>query len=106
VRGCRADGSAVLYQSDEGVMVRRMSALYTVPVSGGVPTRLPVPSGSKAALSADGRTLAYTPQMDMFAQWKNYRGGTQSRIWLLDMGDLSVTEVAKPAGGSNDTDPM
>ena len=106
VRGFTPDGSAVLYQSDEGVKVRRMSALYTVPVNGGVPTRLPVPSGSKAALSADGMTLAYTPQMDMFVQWKNYRGGTQSRIWLLDMGDLSVTEVAKPAGGSNDTDPM
>lgn len=106
VRGFSADGSAVLYESQEGVFTRRLSALYTVPIAGGVPTRLPVPSGSKAALSADGRTLAYTPLADQFRQWKNYRGGTQSRIWLLDMGDLSVKEVAKPAGGSNDTDPM
>lgn len=106
VRGFTPDGSAVLYESAEGVFTRRMSALYTVPVSGGVPTRLPVPSGSKAALSQDGRTLAYTPHGDMFRQWKNYRGGTQSRIWLLNLADLSVKEVAKPAGGSNDTDPM
>ncbi len=42
----------------------------------------------------------------MFRQWKNYRGGTQSRLWLMNMSDYSVKEVPKPAGGSNDTDPM
>src|SRR6185369_10385159 len=32
--------------------------------------------------------------------------GTQSRLWLMDMGDYSVKEVPKPAGGGNDIDPM
>lgn len=106
VRGFTPDGSAVLYESEEGTVTRRSGFLYTVPVAGGVPTRLPVPSGSKAALSPDGRTLAYTPQREAFGQWKNYRGGRQSRIWLLDLGDLSVREVPKADGGSNETDPM
>src|SRR5690606_12655448 len=106
VRGFTPDGSAVLYESEEGTVTRRSGFLYTVPVAGGVPTRLPVPSGSKAALSPDGRTLAYTPQREAFGQWKNYRGGRQSRIWLLDLGDLSVREVLKADGGSNETDPM
>lgn len=106
LRGFTPDGTSVIYESDEGTAVRRLGSLYTVPVAGGVPTRLPVPSGSQAALSPDGRTLAYTPQRDAFGQWKNYRGGTQTRIWLLDMADLSVREIPKPAGGSNDTDPL
>ena len=98
--------SRVLFYSERGRFVPQTSQLYSLAVSGGVPTRLPVPSGFKAALSADGRTLAYTPSREAFRQWKNYRGGTQSRLWLMNMGDYSVQEVLKPAGGSNDTDPM
>ena len=105
VRGFTPDGR-VLFQSQEGHYTRRLAYLYTVPVSGGVPQRLPVPSGFKAALSPDGKTLAYTPNAEPFRQWKNYRGGTQSRIWLMNMADYAVSEVPKPAGGSNDTDPM
>jgi len=32
--------------------------------------------------------------------------GTQARIWLYATGDHSVVDVQKPAGGSNDTQPM
>jgi len=38
--------------------------------------------------------------------WKNYRGGTISRIWVMDLSDKSVTEIPKPEGGSNDTQPQ
>jgi len=105
VRGFTPGGD-IVFQSEEGHFTRRLAYLYTVPVGGGVPARLPLPSGFKAAFSPDGRTLAYTPNNDVFAQWKNYRGGTQSRIWLMNLADQSITEVPKPAGGSNDTDPM
>jgi len=106
VRGFTPDGSRVLFESSEGHFSNRLRYLYTVPVGGGIPQRLPVPSGYKAAYSPDGKTLAYSPNAESFAQWKNYRGGTQSRIWLLDLASLAVTEVGKPQGGSNDTDPM
>lgn len=96
----------VLFYSERGRFVSQTTQLYSIAVTGGVPERLPVPTGTKAALSADGRTLAYTPDREAFRQWKNYRGGTQSRLWLMDMDDYSVKEVPKPAGGSNDTDPM
>ncbi len=107
VRGFTPDGSAVLFESSEAHYTSRLRYLYTVAVDGsGLPQRLPVPSGSKAALSPDGKTLAYTPNAEPFHQWKNYRGGTQSRIWLLDLATLAVTEISKPAAGGNDTDPM
>ncbi|MFC4310509.1 PDZ domain-containing protein [Steroidobacter flavus] len=96
----------VLFYSERGRYVAQSTQLYSIAVTGGVPERLPVPLGTKASLSADGRTLAYIPNREVFRQWKNYRGGTQSRVWLMDMGDYSVKEVPKPAGGSNDTDPM
>lgn len=106
VRGFTPDGSAVLFESQRSVHTNRHAHLYTVPVEGGAPTRLPVPHGSKAALSPDGRFIAYTPLGERHNQWKHYRGGTQSRIWIMALDDYSVTEVPKPPTGSNDTDPM
>lgn len=105
VAGFAPDGR-VLFYSERGRFAPQSNQLYFVARTGGVPERLPVPSGTKAALSADGRTLAYTPNSEVFHQWKNYRGGTQSRLWLMNMSDYSVKEVPKPAAGSNDTDPM
>lgn len=106
VRGFTPDGKSVLFSSPRSVHTNRHTQLYTVPVQGGVAQRLPVPSGSKAAISPDGRRIAYTPLGERFNQWKHYRGGTQSRIWIMDLADYAVTEVPKPAAGSNDTDPM
>ena len=105
VRGFTPDGSAVLFQSWRNVHTRRYRDLHTVPLTGGMPTRLPVPHGFRAAISPDGKRIAYTPHGEPFSQWKHYRGGTQSRIWIMDLTDYSVEEVPKPDGGSNDTDP-
>ena len=96
----------VLFSSHREAFSRRLSQFFVVDVAGGVPSRLPVPSGENAAVSADGKYLAYTPLGEVFRQWKNYRGGTASRIWALKLDDLSHEEVPKPAGGCNDTDPM
>ncbi len=106
VHGFTPDGESVLFESSRSVYTTRYKHLYTVSASGGVPERLPVPTGYKAALSPDGQYLAYTPLPEAFNQWKNYRGGRISRIWIMDLEDLSVSEVPKPEGGSNDTDPM
>ncbi len=106
VQGFTPDGASVLFASNRGVSNWRHDRFYTVPVDGGVPVRLPVPHGSKGALSPDGRRLAYLPHAEAFRQWKNYRGGTASRIWILDLETLEVEQVPQPPGRCNDTDPM
>lgn len=106
VRGFTPDGKSILFQSERVTHTRRHRQLFTVAIDGGVPQQLPVPTGFKAALSPDGRYLAYTPLSERFGQWKNYRGGTTSRIWILDLNDLSVNEVPRSPDRANDTDPM
>ncbi len=102
------DGSQVLFRSQRASHTRRFHQLFTVPVAGrsGFPSRLPIPHAFKAAYSPDGGKIAYVPIREAFNQWRHYRGGTVSRIWIYDVADHSVVGVPQPEGRSNDTDPM
>ncbi len=106
VRDWTPDGSAVLFLSQRESFTNRYAQLFTVPVSGDQPTKLPVPNAFKASFSGNGERIAYTPLSEAHNQWKNYRGGRTSRIWLYDRDDHEVVEVPQPEGRSNDTDPL
>ena len=104
--GFTPDGKSVLFSSGREVYTGRYTQLFTVPVEGGFPTRLPIPNASKAQVSPDGKTTAYVPLSEAFNQWKRYRGGTAARILLFDNASYAVEPVPQPAGRCNDTDPM
>lgn len=106
VRGFTPCGSSVLFISSRFSYSRGYAQLFTVPVEGGMPKNLKIPTAFKAAFSPDGTRLAYTPLPEAFLQWKHYRGGTVSEIWLCSLSDYSVVKVPQPEGRSNDTDPM
>lgn len=104
--GFTADGSAVLFSSPREVYTRRYLQLYTVPVTGGLATKLPIPHASKAVFSPDGKKMVYLPVGEPFKEWKRYRGGTASRLLVFDMSSYAVEQIPQPATRSNDTDPM
>ena len=104
VEGFTTDGTAVLFSSGRESHTRRFGQFYTVAVTGGWPIRLPLPSAFNGSYSPDGRYIAYNPQREVFRQWKNYRGGTASRIWIYDTTDHSVQQIPQPEGRSNDVD--
>jgi tricorn protease len=106
VRGFTTDGSAVLFISQRSSFTGRYSQLFTVGINGGYPQQLEIPNAYYASWSPDGTRMAYTPLSPAHAQWKNYRGGTVSVIWLYTFADRSVVKVPQPEGGCNDTDPM
>jgi len=97
------DGKSILFHSARKTY-RDLQQLYTVPVSGGFPTELPLPSGDTASYSPDGALLAYVPYFQWQPAWKRYRGGQTTPIWIADLRDSSVTKV--PREGSNDRSPM
>ncbi|MGD2216099.1 MAG: PDZ domain-containing protein [Gemmatimonadales bacterium] len=106
VQDFTVDGSAVLFISGRASYTGSHLQLYTVSLDGGFPERLPIPTAFKAAYSPDGSQIAYTPLAEAFNQWKNYRGGTATRIWIIDLADYSVVQIPQPEGRCNDTDPM
>ena len=101
--GWTPDGSRVLFGSSR-VTFRDLPQLFTVPLSGGLPTEIPLPSGTSASFSPDGTHLAYVPFTQFEPDWKMYRGGQTTPIWIADLADSSVTKV--PRDNSNDRYPM
>ncbi|TAL78366.1 MAG: peptidase S41, partial [Bacteroidetes bacterium] len=68
--------------------------------------KLEIPNALSASYSPDGKFMAYTPLGPQYMQWKNYRGGTISNIWIYSFADHSVIKIPQPQGGCNDADPM
>ena len=105
-RGFTVDGSSVLFLSQRAVHTRRYAQPFTVPVEGGFPTRLEIPNAWHTCYAPDGSAMVYSPVPDAFRVWKNYRGGTISRLWIFSFDDHSIVEIPKPEGGCNDIYPM
>lgn len=105
VSGWTPDGQSVVFLSGRGSMLPS-AKLYSVPISGGgLPAELPFPmAGGRASYSPDGTKIAFMPLAPAFAQWKKYRGGRTTKIWIGNLGDSSVEEI--PRQNSNDHVPM
>lgn len=106
VQGFTPDGTRVLFTSPRAVFTTRYTQLFTVPVTGGVETALPIPHASRGSYSADGRRIAYNPLNPAHLQWKRYRGGSVATITIYDPMTHATERIAQPASRANDVDPQ
>jgi tricorn protease len=106
VRGFTPNGQQVLFNSQRNTFTNRYSQLFTIEIANGKVTTLDIPNAFWASYSPDSNQIAYTPIADRFKQWKHYRGGTTSRIWIYENSNHTVVEIPKPKDGSNDTQPV
>jgi tricorn protease len=106
VQSFRPDGKAVLFASPRQASSNRYLQLFTMPLEGGFPEMLEIPHAYRGAYSPDGTKIAYNPNGDAFLQWKDYRGGRNSVIWIVRMSDLSQEKIPQPEGRANDPNPM
>ena len=77
-----------------------------MPIQGGIEEALPIPNAARATYSPDGQRIAYNPLGPRYQQWKQYRGGTVSRLWLYNTKGHAIEKIPQPASRANDTDPM
>ena len=100
------DGKAVLFTSQRATYTSRYLQLFTVPVGGGMEEQLPIPNAaSRRRIRPTARRIAYNPIPPRFQQWKAYRGGTASEIWLYNRKDHAVEEIPQPKERANDVRP-
>ncbi|MEO5510364.1 MAG: PDZ domain-containing protein [Longimicrobiales bacterium] len=105
-QGFTPDGKRVLFASGRNGSTTKLSQLYTVSVEGGGADQLPIPSAFQGTFSPSGDRIAYNPLPRAFDQWKRYRGGRTSQIWLYTSGAQAVEKIPQPATRSNDVDAM
>ena len=102
VQSFTPDGKAVLFTSPRHVFTGRYTQLFTVPAAGGIATQLPIPNASAGTYSPDGGKIVYNPLAQAFQQWKGYRGGTNSVLYIYDVRTHAIEKIPQPASRAND----
>jgi tricorn protease len=77
-------GENILYRSRMMSPSRRFHRFFKQSVRGGMPETLALPYGELASFSPDGNRMAFQFISREFRNWKRYRGGMASDIWLYD----------------------
>ncbi|MFD2035074.1 PDZ domain-containing protein [Belliella marina] len=98
------DGNSILFSSGRESGKERFSQFYTIPVTGGLPEKLPIPYGEFASFSADGKSIAYTDRSRVNRNWKRYRGGTAPDITVFNLENFETENIT--SNDANDELPM
>jgi tricorn protease len=105
VEGWTPDGKAVLFASTRATWAPSAAPrLWTVPAEGGVPEALPIPRAYQGKLSPDGKRVAYRLNNSWDEERRNYRGGQNRPIWIVDLASDDL--VSPPWTDSKDVDPV
>ncbi len=103
VLGFTNGGTQVLFVSGRDTAPVPYGRLWSVPLTGGMPEAHPYPRVYKGSFSESGRDFAYQPIRPNDIEWRNYRGGQTTPIWVVDTESFDL--VKTPWNGSMDTDP-
>ena len=75
-----------------------------MPVEGGIETPLALPRGYQGKISPDGSHIAYRMNTSWDDERRNYRGGQNRPIWIVDLKSFDL--VSPPWTDSKDVDPV
>jgi tricorn protease len=101
VQGWMPDGKSIVFQSARATDAPTAAPrFWTVPVEGGVETPMALPRAFIGKVSPDGRRVAYRMNNSWDEERRNYRGGKNRPIWIVDLKtfDLETT----PSGTGTD----
>ncbi len=105
VQGWTPDGKSVMFSSSRATWAPSGAPrFWTVPAEGGVEEPLPLPRGYQGKISADGARIAYRMNNSWDEERRNYRGGQNRPIWIVDLKSYALT--SPPWTDSKDVDPV
>jgi tricorn protease len=105
VQGWTHDGKAVMFTSSRATWAPSGAPrFWTVPADGGVEEPMAVPRGYQGKISPDGSHIAYRMNNSWDEERRNYRGGQNRPIWIVDLKTYDL--VSPPWTDSKDVDPV
>ena len=87
--GWTPDGERVVFRSYMDNVIGRTTNLYFVSKNGSAPERFPIDRGTLCSFSADGKKMVYVRKGNEEYNWKGYKGGEYTDIWLYDFSSKS-----------------
>lgn len=97
VRGWSPDGKQVLFSSSRGTAPKSYERLWTVSTKGTAPELVTKQWGFNGAFSKDGKQLIIDRMSRWDSEWRNYRGGQNTPLVLLDLKTLEETQLPNEA---------
>lgn len=105
VQGWTPDGKAIMFSSARATSAPTGAPrFWTVPVEGGVEQPMALPRGFQGKISGDGARIAYRMNNSWDDERRNYRGGQNRPIWIVDLKTWDL--VSPPWTDSKDIDPV
>ncbi|MEZ4998102.1 MAG: hypothetical protein R2758_11785 [Bacteroidales bacterium] len=87
VRGWSPDGKRILYATSRDNAPTSFARLWTVSVDGGPSTRLTEQWATDGSFSPDGKKVFIDRVQRWDVEWRNYRGGQNTPLVILDLED-------------------
>jgi tricorn protease len=99
------DSQNVVYLTKRDQWNAWIQNLYEIPVSGGLPNRMPIDSAvGLVSFAPDGHTIAYNRIFRNFRTWKRYNGGLAQQIFTYDFTTKALKQLTSWSG--TNTSPM
>jgi tricorn protease len=104
VQGWTPDGQRVMFASSRATSAPTGAPrFWTVSVNGSIEEPMPLPRGFQGKISPDGNYIAYRMNNSWDDERRNYRGGQNRPVWIVDMKTWDL--VSPPWTDSKDIDP-
>jgi tricorn protease len=99
VQGWTPDGKHVVFSSTRASLAPSGAPrFWTVPVEGGVEEPMPLPRAYQGKISPDGRKVAYRMNNSWDEERRNYRGGQNKPIWIVDLKTFALETPPRGQG--------
>lgn len=103
VHGWSPDGK-VVFSSSSGSVPNGTVRIFSIGMNEALPTPLPMPRANRGEFSPDGKSFAYEFVSPWDEEWRNYRGGQNRPIWIMNLADYSIKKL--PWENSHDMQPV
>jgi tricorn protease len=102
VMGWSNDGSSIIFRSQRDSWTLPQSRLYSISMTGGAPTALPMPEAGSGDYSPDGTKMVYSPRTRDFRTEKRYGGGQANTLYVYDLNTSDARKISEGVRASRD----